>query len=167
STDNSLWGNGTKSYSTRASDISLSDWTYQSNNPCPSGWRIPSRWNFWDLYRGTGTDTSISSSNYDGTNNTWVWRAMNTANYAIGGVIITATNAFGAEEKLFLPALGYRSYSSGALGTAGTNGSYWSSTYGNSGSACGLYFSGSGVGAGSYTTPTKADGQSVRCVAEF
>ncbi|MDR3327912.1 MAG: hypothetical protein LBT04_07335 [Prevotellaceae bacterium] len=63
------WGNS--GGTTRASDIPLSGWTYPSNNPCPGadGWKVPSRWNFWDLYKGTGTDTSIAASNYDGSDN--------------------------------------------------------------------------------------------------
>ncbi|MDR2683877.1 MAG: hypothetical protein LBB53_00665, partial [Prevotellaceae bacterium] len=156
-------------YSTRASDISLSDWTYSSNNPCPSGWRVPSRWNFWDLYRGTGSDTSPTPSNYTGTDNTWAWRAGSNSSspYAIGGVIITATNAFGAEEKLFLPALGYRLSSSGALYDVGAGGCYyWSSTYRINSYAYAFYFGSGNVEAG-YGYTYEAVGQSVRCVAEF
>jgi uncharacterized protein (TIGR02145 family) len=162
--DNSLWGS-TKSSTTRASDISLSDWTYSSNNPCPSGWHVPSRWNFLDLYKGDGSTTTFPTSaeqQYQGTDNTWAFRAMNTAKYAVGGVILTNSD----NEQLFLPASGCRLDSSGALVNAGTNGYYWSSTYSNSQGAYGLSFSSGPVIAGSNHAP-KAYGQFVRCVAEF
>jgi uncharacterized protein (TIGR02145 family) len=162
-TDNSRWGDGSKAYNTRASDISLSAWTYPSNNPCPSGWRVPSRWNFWDLYRGTGSDTSPSSSNYTGTDNTWSWRGLSGgSSTVIGGAVIT--NASG--EKLFFPVAGSRSGSSGALSYIGINCSYWSSTYyDDMDYSYLLYFTGLYVNAGSNFS-LKANGVSVRCVAD-
>jgi uncharacterized protein (TIGR02145 family) len=158
--DNSRWGDGSKSYSSRASDISFSAWTdiAKANNPCPSGWHVPSRWNFWDLYRGTGSDTSPSSSSYDGTNNTWVWRGASST-YAVGGAVIT--NASG--ERLFLPAAGFRGNSSGALNNVSSYGYYWSSTYSNTANAYYLYFNSSNVYAGYYSN-FKTDGFGVRCV---
>ena len=99
----SRWGDGTNNRP--ASEIT---WTHPSNNPCPSGWRIPSIWNWWNIYGGTGNDTSLNSSSVSTVNN-WYWRA--TSNNAVGGAIIT--NASG--EKVFLPALGYRFYTDGTL----------------------------------------------------
>jgi uncharacterized protein (TIGR02145 family) len=158
---NSRWGDGTKSSSTRASDIPLSGWTYSQNNPCPSGWRVPSRWNFWDIYKGTGTDTSISSSNYDGTDNTWSWRGA--TNNAIGGALLKnpSNGVF-----VFLPASGYRNDSNGAILNIDTHGYYWSSTYYNTNSSYALYFTNGNVNAGggySY----KSYGRSIRCAAEY
>ena len=53
-----LWGNG-GAESRTGSDIPLSSpppttpptsfWTYQSNNPCPDNWSVPSSWNFFDI----------------------------------------------------------------------------------------------------------------------
>jgi uncharacterized protein (TIGR02145 family) len=162
--DNSLWGNGVNSRT--GAPASLSDWSDigKNNNPCPSGWYIPSRWNFWDLYRGTGTDTSISSSDYDGTDNTWQWRASNgTYNYTFGGAILTHTTT---GEKVFLPASGYRVSSSGALSNAGSYGFYWSSTYYAASIAYNMYFDSGTVYAGSSTLYSKGNGFSARCVAE-
>jgi hypothetical protein len=113
------------------------------------------------LYKGTGFDTSLSSSNYDGTDNTWVWRAASSTN-AIGGAVIT--NASGV--RLFLPAAGYRVVSSGALDGIGTYGDYWSSTYYGTGYSYVLDFYSSGVYSGNYVGYSKAYGFSVRCVAE-
>jgi uncharacterized protein (TIGR02145 family) len=166
--DNSLWGDGTKSSSTRASDILLSGWTYPSNNPCPAGWRVPSRWNWWDLYKGTGTDTSIAYSNYDGTDNTWQWRDSNGASStAVGGVIIT--NDVG--EKLFLPLGCNRAKDNSRLtdNNINTHGFYWSSTVSLSSFsyyAYGVQINKSSVNAGIFSS-NRADGQSVRPVAEF
>jgi uncharacterized protein (TIGR02145 family) len=163
--DDSLWGNS----SVTGSALSSLDfgWTYPSNNPCPSGWRVPSLYNIGNLYRGSDTPTSDTSTPYDvsnaANNNTWEWRAgsNNSSPYAIGGVILT--NAAG--EKLFLPALGYRYYSDGALYDAGTYGRCWSSTYNHTSSMYELYFDSSRVTVGN-TNTSKADGFSVRCVAE-
>jgi hypothetical protein len=124
--DNSLWGNASYNYSSRASDIPLNQWIYPSNNPCPGGgWYVPSRWNFWDLIKGNGTDTSPASSTYDATDNTWTWRACNAYNStAIGGAVVT--NASGA--KVFLPAAGARNPADGVLDYLGDVGFYWSIT---------------------------------------
>ncbi|MDR2684236.1 MAG: hypothetical protein LBB53_02495, partial [Prevotellaceae bacterium] len=168
--DNSLWGNSTVTGSALSS-LAFA-WTYPSNNPCPSGWRIPSRYNFGNLYRGSNSPTDDLSTPYDANNvnnnNTWVWRAGSNSSspYAIGGVIITTTNAIGEEEKLFLPASGYRTNSSGALTDAGTFGCYWSSTYYSSNYAYTLCFLSIYVLAGN-ATDYKAYGGSARCVAEF
>jgi uncharacterized protein (TIGR02145 family) len=169
--DNSLWGNSTLTTYAELTPLNFT-WTYPSNNPCPSNWRIPSRYNIGNLYRGSDSPTTDSSKPYDANNvnnnNTWEWRDCNgTSSTVIGGVIIT-TNAFGKEEKLFLPASGERSYSSGALSNAGTRGYYLSSTYYNTSytNTYTMYFNSSEVYAGNSST-YKARGFSARCVAEF
>jgi len=112
------WGDGTDNRP--ASEIT---WTYPKNNPCPTGWIVPSRWNLWDIYKGDGANAIPNSvSNYPSTVNSWSWRAASTT-YAMGGIIIT--NA--AKERVFLPAIGYRDMMSGLLGV--NSFTYWSSTY--------------------------------------
>jgi uncharacterized protein (TIGR02145 family) len=140
------------------------DWEIPDNNPCPGVWKVPSLWQFSDLYDNNGTsDPSTSTSQYTGTNNAWVWRAANgTGDNTAGGTVITNTNG----EKLFLPALGNRSYTNGTRASM-QSGYYWSSTTGGSNSdAYRLYFnSGDGVSiAGSVAS--KSFGICVRCVAE-
>ncbi|MDR2684794.1 MAG: hypothetical protein LBB53_05385, partial [Prevotellaceae bacterium] len=161
SANNSLWGN-IKSSPRSAVPVSVSGWTYSSNNPCPSGWRIPSRYDFWDLYKGNNNDEPSESVSWAvNVNNKWEWRSAN--NNAIGGVIITNNNG----EKIFLPASGYRNYNDGELatGTLGQIGYYWSSTYYSDSRTYCLSF-GSAVDAG-YRDYVKAYGRCARCVAEF
>ncbi|MDR2474324.1 MAG: fibrobacter succinogenes major paralogous domain-containing protein, partial [Bacteroidales bacterium] len=136
------------------------------NDPCPSGWKVPSKWVIADIYNNDGTtDPALDSqSNYTGTNNTWVWRAA--SNNAVGGAVITNANG----ERLFMPAVGYRHFKYYILNDIGTYGSYWSSTYMAFSRATNLYFGSNGV---SYTGSPQGDlyngksnGNCVRCVAE-
>ncbi|MDR1543596.1 MAG: fibrobacter succinogenes major paralogous domain-containing protein [Prevotellaceae bacterium] len=163
--DNSLWGTAT-SY-TRSYQGSLNfDWDRPYNNPCPSGWRIPSRWNWWDIYNGNGSNTPLDEQpgNYSSNNNTWQWRSTN--KNAIGGGIITNDDG----EKIFFPAVGSRVWNTGN----GSNDSgcyFWSSTYSKdggtlNGSAYTLYFSNSTVNAGHWNTNNKGYGWCARCVVE-
>jgi uncharacterized protein (TIGR02145 family) len=156
-----LWG--TASGNSRTHTV----WDYPDNNPCPSGWHVPSRWNFWDLYKGDGSGTLITSGNYNGTtNNNWVWRGASTN--AAGGAIITNTST-GA--KVYLSAAGERNYTIGELTIIGSHGRYWSSTYGRNYSYVTAYtssylgFDSDNVYAGFYID-SRGYGRSVRCVAE-
>jgi hypothetical protein len=170
SLSNTRWGDGSAN-DTRASDISLSAWSYLSNNPCPGGdlnWRVPSRWNFWDLYKGTGNDTEpvLNSSPYSDVDNTWQF--ISATNNAIGGIIITSKASGGhTGEKVFLPIAGVRTNSYGTLLNMSSSTCYWSSThYDVSTNAYSLYFNNWGeIENGSMNNP-KASGQFVRCVAE-
>ena len=155
---NARWGNSGL-FSTRASDISLSDWTYPENNPCPTGWRVPSRWNIWDIYGGTGSGSSTTDSNYLGTVNGWYWHA--TTNNAYGGAMIM--NASG--ERVFLPATGYRNGNDGSFSIGGYNGYYLSSTYNNTTNAYSLRFASNIVQPGT-SSMGRGYATSVRCVAE-
>jgi uncharacterized protein (TIGR02145 family) len=159
--DSYLWGQSTQHVTNNRSPAK------NGNDPCPSNWKVPSRWLFWDIFKGTG-GSSDNPSTFNGawtgagigTNNNWVWRPASSA-YAVGGAVIT--NASG--EKLFLPAAGNRNYSSGALNLIGIYGYYWSSTYGSAGYSDSLSFGSNYVGAGG-NNDRKAGCFSVRCVAE-
>jgi uncharacterized protein (TIGR02145 family) len=159
--DNFLWGQSTQSanppYRTPARN---------GNDPCPNGWKVPSRWQMIDIYSGDASSSSTSPAAttwVGGVNNNWVWRgASGTGSTTVGGALITNAN----DEILFLPASGYRIYRSGALGSIGSYGYYWSSTYSSMFYAYNLYFYSGIVYAGNFYNLSKAYGFSVRCVAE-
>ncbi|MDE6482266.1 MAG: hypothetical protein K2L01_00665 [Rikenellaceae bacterium] len=62
------------------------------------------------------------------------------------------------------PAVGRRNYSDGALGNAGTNGHYWSSTQNDSTNAYYMNFNSSNVNTNNANY--KTSGYSVRCVRQ-
>jgi uncharacterized protein (TIGR02145 family) len=156
--DNYLWGQSDQHVTDNRTPLK------NGNDPCPSGFKIPSRWTLSDLYDNDGTTNPNPSTNYTdiaGTNNTWTWRASNGTNYyTVGGALITNSNG----EILFLPAAGLRT-NTGALSNIGSNGTYWSSTFYSANYAYYLSFGSNAVDAG-YSYYTRAYGLSVRCVAE-
>ena len=143
------WDVGNKSWS--STDITVSGWNstnppttndtwVEDNDPCPDGYRIPTRDEF---------ETLLSSSTHTNGNSDW-----SASNY--GYVILKSGNL-----TLEFPAVGFRNGLSGSLGGNGTGGRYWSSTqieeYGSL-----LYFSNSMVILSD--TGSKITGYSVRCV---
>jgi len=172
-----LWGNTynnrfTGANATTSSPISLNGvpptWTprAQSNNPCPDGWRVPSRFEFSDIYNGNGSDPDGTYGDYGtvASGNTWRWRDNSpSGTQAIGGVIISISNS--SDEKIFLPAAGFRIYNSGALSSIGNYGYYWSSTNSDRMYAYDMNIYSTGVGAG-IDDDLSAFGFSVRCVSE-
>jgi hypothetical protein len=160
------WG-GASDFNNRASDIPLSSWAHPSNNPCPSGvegWKVPSRWNWWDLVRGDGVTIPSTVDYNNNPDNTWCSFISN-INGAIDGTIIIS-NATG--ERVFLPAAGTRNSSAGTLSYVGSGGYYWAGTYYTTTFACYLQFYNGVVTAGhNANSYAKTTGFSVRCVAEF
>jgi len=162
--DNYLWGNG--SPATRpdtGSDITLSQWSGigKANNPCPGTWSVPSRWNFWDIFNGNGSDSPTGNYSWLSSGvNTWQFRLS--TNNAIGGTIITNNSG----EKVFLPAAGRRAYDTASLSNVGTNGYYWCSSISSSTYAYILYFYNGNVTPGNSNANYRAYGFSIRCVAE-
>ena len=154
--NNNVWGNGS---SVRPG----TGWTFPTNNPCPAGWRVPTRWEFWDIGNGTGADNipvnvyNIPFNNLN--NNNWSWRAAQ--NGAAGGVIIANPNS---GEVVFFPAMPSRLETTG-LQSLGPGGGYWSSTFSSSDLAWVFGFSTTVANPGSAHTDLSA-GRSVRCVAE-
>jgi len=124
-----------------APDGAWSDSSKTANDPCPSGFRVPteSQWN------------GVDDNNTQNTVGTW---DSDDTNYSSG-------RFFGSD--LMLPAAGDRYYNSGTLYVRGSLGYYWSSSEYGSGGAWSLGF-GSGLATTYYDT--RRDGHSVRCVAE-
>jgi len=161
--DINLWGNGVDTPNRANSPANLFDWTdrAQRNNPCPPGWRVPSRFDWSDMHTGTGTNNSGTTSpgtSATGNNNTWLWRGYNTG--AVGGIILTNNLT---RESVFLPAAGRRGSTQGTFDSSGT-GIYWTSTVSNlTNSAFTLRLRAANVEAGVYA-PNRTTGYSVRCV---
>jgi len=107
------------------------------NDPCPSGWRLPT------------TSEHQSLANTDS-----YWTIIN----GVEGRVFGNNN-----NTLFMPAAGYRDNIGGSLDDVGTNGLYRSSRIGGT-NAYYLYFNSGSVN--SYSNYNRAYGFSVRCVAE-
>ncbi|MDV3861088.1 hypothetical protein CMT56_15070 [Elizabethkingia anophelis] len=123
---------------------SWSDTSKTANDPCPSGYRVPTRAQ-WQAV--------ISNNNIERVGS-WA----NDGNYTTALYFRNPSN----ERTLMLPAAGYRSYTVGTLIDRGNVGNYWSSSEATS-NASALYFNGGSVNAYNYF---RTYGFSVRCVAE-
>ncbi|KUY27244.1 hypothetical protein ATB96_19840 [Elizabethkingia ursingii] len=117
-----------------------------ANDPCPSGYRVPTR---------TEWQAVIDNNSIERTD-TSTWSTTST-NYSSALYI---TNPQGV-RTLMLPAAGFRN-TDGSLYNRGYDGSYWSSG-GATSNASGLYFNSSSV---SVSNGSRTNGISVRCVAE-
>ncbi|MCL2435433.1 MAG: hypothetical protein FWD09_04755 [Lentimicrobiaceae bacterium] len=113
----------------------------KANDPCPSGWRVP---------------TIDELKNLANADSQWV------IENGVGGRI------FGSGDNLlFLPAVAHRNHSDGILdiGGVGNNGTYWSSTpVGSEYYACDMYIG--NYNASIRYSILRNNGFSVRCVAE-
>jgi uncharacterized protein (TIGR02145 family) len=118
-----------------------------ANDPCPSGYRVPTRNEWVSIYSTTPVNTQTNWSNV-GT------YSASPTNYSAGKNV---------NNSLLLPASGLRSNSNGALGNRGSNGYYWSST-GNGSNAYRLDFNSGSVDP--VYLSSRLSGFSVRCVAE-
>jgi hypothetical protein len=110
----------------------------KANDPCPTGWRVP---------------TTTEQQSLLDAGSSWT-----TLNGVIGRIFGTGSNT------LFLPAAGYRDCNDGTLYNVRTNGYYWSSTQSGSSSAYNLGFDSGG--AFTYYYYDRSYGFSVRCVQE-
>ena len=108
-----------------------------ANDPCPTGWRVPTYSELQSLLE----TVTMEWSNLNGVDG-----------YFIGD----------GEPKLFLPAAGYRSGSDGSLGNVGILGSYWISTPGGTLAYTLGFFSDNFY----MYNGNRALGFSVRCVSE-
>jgi len=116
----------------------------RANDPCPQGWRVPTREEIETL----GNTANVSSQ----------WTTVN----GVNGRTFTDRNT---GNSIFLPAVGWRNSPRGALLVAGDDGVYWSSTFIGTANAWGLGFVRGSVSAGTVIL-IRAGGSSVRCVAE-
>jgi len=131
-------------------------------------WRIPTQQEWADIWSGGAAITNPAGASAASIANTWVWRpatpgTQNTTTNTPAGFEIKPD---GVTTTLFLPAAGYRSYADGTLTNPGIQGSYWSSTaYGNSNFSNYLYFVSTTIVPPHFDR--RADGNSIRCIAEM
>ncbi len=118
-----------------------------ANDPCPAGFRVPTKAQ-WDAV----LDNNLNTRSNVGTN----WASSST-NYTTGLRIGTGSSG------LFLPAAGSRTYWAGTLGGRDSDGDYWSGTEDGS-YAWSLNFSSSEASA--YNDFFRTTGMSIRCIAE-
>ncbi|MEN9414520.1 MAG: hypothetical protein RLZ62_824 [Bacteroidota bacterium] len=124
-----------------APDGSWTDSVKTGNDPCPDGYRVPSKAE-WDGLIAHNIWSSTGS-----------WKEDHT-NYASGMMV---------GDKLFLPAAGGRNSNNGVLEHRGYSGYYWNSTGGGSIGAWMMSFDCGGPGMAGYD---RNYGASVRCVEE-
>ena len=126
---------------TDAANGSWADGTKTANDPCPPGFRVPTK-DQWDGVIANNTITDVGSFTSSATN------------YESG-------KKFG--DQLMLPAAGRRLSGNGALFSRGSNGYYWSSLEFDNDNGWNLYFNNSSA---SMNSSGNIGGLSVRCVAE-
>lgn len=134
--DDKLWNNGSETYPIKT-----------DSDPCPEGWRVPT----YDEANELRMNYSSLIINDKGVHGCW-----------FSGPSECTEDA----SKIFLPAAGYRSDTSGNTNKRGYYGCYWTSrTYAEWSYYLGFYNSNSGMFDG-YRSSGRASGFSVRCVQE-
>ena len=90
------------------------------NNPCPSGYRIPTRQEMESLLAFGGYDNQYNTSTFTGT--PWVAGINNYGNFR------TFTSKTNPAYSISLPAAGYRGSSGSPIGLRGFVGWYWTAS---------------------------------------
>ena len=179
-TVHNMWGNHTATTAqTRAnSPINANQvvagtnprgWSFPAHNPCPPGWRIPSRWEWGDMVGGNATGNGYHATGAAGatlgTVNHWVWRAADadaSARRGVGGRIMQRPDT---SAQVFLPAVGQRNRATpDEIGFSGGHGWFWSSTPAGTENGWRLRFDSTEVRAAATTNNSRASAQSVRCI---
>lgn len=129
------------------------------NNPCPQGYRMPTRQEMESLFGFNGVDNQNNTSTFTGT--PWVGGINNYGNFR---TIISKTNP---AYSISLPAAGYRSSSGSPIMLRGFVGWYWTASPGSFGYYY-LQIQGTNDGTTATGVYQNAGGGalSVRCIAD-
>ena len=122
-------------------DGSWADGSKTPDDPCPTGYRVPTEAQ-WNGVRANNTQTNVGTF------------SDNATNYSAG-------KKFG--DNLMLPAAGTRRSNDGALAGRGSFGYYWSSTESGTNKAWSLILI---IDDANKFNFNRTGGQSVRCIAE-
>jgi uncharacterized protein (TIGR02145 family) len=148
-------------YDWRSRNDTLWGATKTANDPCPSGWRVPTITEWHSIFNGVSNPiTTVTGGDYTSSSgNRWVWQASGT-----GGYKISPDGAGSTNYTLFLPAAGGRNATgSNPANGAGGYGYYWSSTPNGTNSHY-LFFTSTNMYLRDLNY--RACGYNVRCVAE-
>jgi uncharacterized protein (TIGR02145 family) len=127
------------------------DWNMVTKNPCPTGWRLPTK----DEWQGV-----IDNNNKYRTANGGTSWSTSTLSWSSGATVFGNGIKFG--DALVLPTVGLRFYTNGSLYERGAEGYYWCSTA-EASSGYNMIFR----GYDQYVNyNSRSYGMSVRCISE-
>jgi len=121
------------------------------NDPCPSGWRVPTMIEWGSIFRGT----AIAGNPANAAVNTWTWNSSGTAGYLI-------KPSGSSEPTFFLPMTGRYRANNAAIATLSV-GYYWTSSNYNTDGYTVAFRNDFISTADAYN---RADGFNIRCVAD-
>jgi uncharacterized protein (TIGR02145 family) len=97
-----------------------------TQDPCPTGWHVPSQSAFGSIFKGTAdadVPGNATVNTWDSSGRSWSWYSA--TSYGNGGY---AVKPDGSTTTLFFPAAGTRGPDNGEMANVGSTGNYWSST---------------------------------------
>ena len=136
------------------------------NDPCPSGWRLPTIVEWQSILNGGTTDVSITGGDMvTASGNRWVWNGAGIGTGARGGWLVSPNG--GESYTLYIPSGGYREgTTAGAPLRQQQTAHYWSSTAINDSSGRSRYLNVQPTQLRPNMQGGRIDGHSVRCVME-